>query len=324
MTVRTAKELMDSSIPKISYLVNDIIPRESICIVAGPPKSFKSNLLLYLALCGTTGEKVLSYDVENKFTTLYIDEENRDIGMKDKLEHFVRRMPEADLSKLYITSDSKFIMSSKEKHEWLCSELERLKPDLVIIDSISKVFVLDERNEQDVKKLYLQFGGLVQKYHTTFIFIHHCRKKNFLQNSRDLEDISGSREFGAACDSVILLEDKGKSCYNLKQVASRYSSKAFAIQFEVISDVDETGEEYFYIVSKGAVRDSYIKKADLIAEEIKHWFEEANLTKKKRSEIIKEMVDRGYSESNIKNALQKLVNDTYFERNAFGEFVRVG
>ena len=81
----TYKHLLETDIPPIEYLVGEIIPRGGLVFVVGPPASFKTNFLLYVSILGAEGKNIFDFEVKQPFRTLWIDEENREIGMKDKI-----------------------------------------------------------------------------------------------------------------------------------------------------------------------------------------------------------------------------------------------
>jgi RecA-family ATPase len=317
----TADELLKKDIPKIEYLVEGIIPKAGLVYCFGSPGSFKTNFLLYLAMKGAIGENVLDFEVKNKFRTLWLDEENRDIGMKDKVLKIANGIgiENSDLKNINILISEGFNILNKIALDNLDYYIKKFAPQLVVIDSIAKVFPLSERNEGDVRKIFTFLKPFITKYGITFIIIHHARKKSFMQFSRDMEDISGSREFAAMADSILLLDEMKNGSYMLKQVKNRYSQKVYAENFEVTGD-----DEIIKIIYTGKVKDKYLAKALEAKYAIEKWVNDNNIKAFKRKEIVEIMKGQDFKESNIDSALKILKSEGKFEIRNFGEYTKVG
>ena len=298
-----ASELMEKEIPKIEYLVEGIIPKNGLVYCFGSAGSFKTNFLLYTAICGVMGKKVLDIFDTKKFKTLWLDEENREIGMKDKICKLVMGMDAQgkELSNIELLISNGFNILNPLSIEHLKQEIDEFKPKLVVIDSIAKVFPLSERDEKDVRKIYAVLRPIIEEFGVSFILIHHSRKSNFMQFKKGLEDMSGSREFGAMADSIILLDDLGNGKFLFKQVKNRYDSKVYAENFEVSGDESE-----IHITYTGKAKDKYLDKTNACKEDILKWVDEKNIKEFKRKEAVDVMKGEGHKASAIDSALKSL------------------
>ncbi len=297
-----ADELLRKDIPKIEYLVEGIIPKNGLVYCFGSAGSFKTNFLLYSAICSTMEKNVFEFKTE-KFRTLWIDEENRESGMKDKLGKIARGLEAEDkhIQNIEILISEGFNILGKESIEKLKKDIEEFNPQMIVIDSIAKVFPLNERDEKDVRKIYTILRPIIEKYNVSIILIHHARKKNFMQFSQEMEDISGSREFTAMADSIILLDEIKEGTFLLKQVKNRYSSKTHALNFDVIGD-----EEEINVLYTGRVIDKYTDKTNQCKTDILKWIEDKNISEFKRKEALEIMKEKGHKASAIDSALKSL------------------
>lgn len=298
-----ADKLLKMNLPNIEYLVDGIIPKGGIVYCFGPPASFKTNFLLYMSMKGAEGKSVFDFNVKKKFTTLWIDEENRKIGMKDKVMKIARGMDikDEDLNDVTVWISEGFNILNKVSLSHLEDAIKKYKPDCIVIDSIAKVFPLSERNESDVRKIYTFLKPFIVKYGVTFVLIHHARKKSFMQMNRDMEDISGSREFAAMADSILMLDELKNGRYILKQVKNRYSQKVYAENFEVTGD-----DELMMIEYCGKVKDAYLAQAMKAKESILQWIDKEAIKEFKRKDAMEAMKALGYKVSNIDSALKIL------------------
>ena len=293
---------MEKDIPKIEYLVEGIIPRNGLLYCFGPAGSMKTNFLLYTAMCGIKGKRVLDFKTK-KFKTLWIDEENREIGMKDKISKISKGLGIGieKLKEFQLLISNGFNILSPKGIDSLKIEIEEFKPDLVVVDSVAKVFPLSERDEKDVRRIYTVLRPIIEEFNVSFVLIHHSRKKNFMQFSQDLEDMSGSREFGAMADSVIYLGNTKNNEFIMKQVKNRYDGKTYAENFEVSGD-----EEEMHIIYTGKVRDKYLDKMSACKADILKWTVDKDIKEFQRKEAIEVMKEMGHKTSSVDSALKSL------------------
>ena len=136
-----------------------------------------------------------------------------------------------------------------------------------------------------------------------------------MQFTRDIEDISGSREFAAMADSILLLDEMTNGKYMLKQVKNRYFQKVYAENFEVTGDDNE-----MRIIYTGKAKDKYLAKALEVKYAIRKWIKDKNIKLFKRKDAVEIMKTEGFKESNIDSALKILKSSGELEGN-FGEYI---
>jgi len=246
------QELLDKPIPPVEYLVDKIIPKSMLLYLYGPAGSFKTFFLLYVAMLGLKGENVFEYEVEKPFKTLWIDEENRDIGMKEKIRKLQATLnvdkTEMDKNKMTICSGINILkVSDIEEIDKMCTIH---KPDLLVFDSVAKVFHADERDEAHVKFIFQRLNPLIVKHGVTIVLIHHTRKQQQGQTHYGMEDLSGSREFSAHADGMLCLQSYKRNEFKLKQTKNRYGELIEPINFEIESDDDSIEINYLGLASE--------------------------------------------------------------------------
>lgn len=311
--------MLKKDIPPIDYLVEGLIPKAGLVYLFGPPGSFKTNFALYLSMLGADGQHFFDFKIQKKFRTLWIDEENREPGMKYKIEMLKKGIcfkdPGCLDSNLLVISSGFRLIIPEAGRDLLYDLLKRHRPDLVVIDSIAKVFPFNERDEKEVCLIYSHLSPLIEEFGTTFLLIHHSRKKSQQQSSRSMEDISGSREFSAMADSMLLLEDHG-SYYLLKQVKNRYDSPCPAINF----NVDRSGDA-IVITYEGMVREKFRRIEQQIADALKKWLNMEKIGEFKRGEAVEAMEALGFKHSNIDSALRILTTQGFLNNETYGKYI---
>jgi RecA-family ATPase len=308
-TLDSFAELSIKDIPSIEYLVEPIIPRKGITYLYGPPGSFKTNFAIYTAVLGAYGKDVFGFPVKRPFSTFFVDEENREIGMKEKIVKISKGLGLKPPENCYVETKRNFSIIDEACLRWL-EECMDYKVDWVVFDSISKIFPLDERNEQDVKKIYKSITPFITKYGIAFTPIHHTRKRAEGQYSRHMEDLSGSREFSASADSLIQIEQK-KDVYLLKQTKNRYSAQVKAINFTVSGNGADISL-YF----QGEAEQNMLSKA---REAILRWAEDEGKRPFKTKELTDDL-DGSINKTQIEKSLKSFVDDKRLDRKSKGNY----
>ena len=312
------KDFLKADTPPREYLVDKIIPKKGLVYVYGPPASFKTNFLLYMTLNCAKGNNVFGYEVKKPLKVFWIDEENREIGMHDKLKKITKGMGfdenSIEYGKYGLSYSGNFIILEPECLSKLEGFIKKYEFNIVVIDSIAKVFPLNERDESDVKKIFAKLTPLMSKYDVSFILIHHTRKLSQGQKSRNMEDISGSREFSAMADSMLYLQSVGNNKFMLKQTKNRYDKNVEAINFSVAGD-----DESLTIKYEGLARDNIKKTAELVKSKILDLLISNPQPEYKTTTLIKAMKEQGWKETSIRAGLKLLVDDGILSNKIYGK-----
>lgn len=331
----TFKEIMTATMPEVDYLIEDLIPKEGIAVCYGASGVFKTSLMLYISMLGADRERIIfDFKVKKPFKTLWIDEECRTAGMKTKIRQiyegasqmlgirdnvFGFRDPE-NVNKNIVVTELEFNLTDVHKQQQLLGLIQKHHPDLVVIDSISKIFREDEKDEKKVKQFYQILSKYVKREHVSFVLIHHCRKRDLKSyRSRDLEDISGSREFGAMTDSAFLVEETKKfGRFELKQTKNRYGQKHRPVTFEVKA-VYGYIQLLFVDLHKEVIKQRTQEK---VADILLAWMGSFDI-KEFKTEDAKSAVDQsntGYSEDSVGDALAFLIDKECIKRVVRGKY----
>lgn len=241
------KTLYNKDLPSIEYLVDKFIMKGGLTYLVGGPGSFKTGVMLLTSLCGARGQKVLNFDVKKPFRTLFIDEENGIINTKFKFAQILRGL-EYDIDDfkdddIIFSNISSFKFNELDIHA-LEDLIKKYKPNLIVIDNIARCLVGSERDEKDVAAVFNMIKPLIEKYRVSFVIIHHTRKGS----GNTLEDISGSRDFGAQCDGAFILSETNrendKKEFTLTQKKIKYGIEIPDVIFNVSGNADKLIVEY--------------------------------------------------------------------------------
>jgi hypothetical protein len=233
------------------FIVGELLPAESIAIVAGDSTIGKSPLVCQLALCVAAGVPFLGMETSQN-RVLYLDLENSlpDCkGMRDAQVQFL------GLGK---TPDDFLLVREPEDLERLVSVV---KPGLVIIDSL-RAFRPDVTEKNPVAGDWLkQIRKLVRKYHCSIVFIHHLRKPKSGEQSIPLsgeirvvnwlQELEGPRALVNQTDvRVAVAEGDGEPAALQTKWSRRVHGDSPLLQLERV--YDEEGEPAGYRPLSGA------------------------------------------------------------------------
>ena len=298
------RKLLKSNIPPVEFLVEKFVVKAGLTYLFGPPGAFKSNFMLYMSLNAIQGKNLFNFNIKHPIKILWIDEENRDRGMKDKITKLTKNMEINGVNdnNLLIFYSNNFNILEKEDLKSLEQYISKGSYDLVVIDSIAKVFPLDERHEKDVAKIYKALEPLMNQG-TSFVLIHHARKAGQGQTYRTMEDISGSREFAAMADNMIYMQ----AIYNTNQFLVKNFKPRHHKPFEDFTFSVE-GENELIVEYVGLKGEELIKQ---ISAEIIQYTKENQKDQYTTRDFQDNMQEKGFKETNIYNALNLLVNGKY-------------
>lgn len=319
----TADELIVADFKPISYIVDELIPEESIIYVYGDPESCKSMYMLQCCMCCSKGINLLNRTVK-KCKTLYIDEENRErrMGMRTKAMSKALGLTTEDLKNFKLTISKEFKICNSEWCNWLKRQLAEFKPELVVIDGLSKVFLGNVKEDKDVNTIHRNLAPLIRDYHCSFVIIHHTTKSNYLdfgkRSSIKMDDMYGNRQLSAMADTMLVFDklnkktDIGNNLYLLKQAKNKDMDQVGADNFYLMTKYHESEDfdldskpilDEIELVWEGDVSDKYKDATDRCKLAIIKWMTDTKIKGFKRETCVNVMKGEGFSSSIVDKAL---------------------
>jgi len=229
--VISEKDLRTMKVKEQEWLVDGLIPSNSVGVWTGKRSAFKTFLAVACASSISQGLPFLDRTTR-KCKVLYFDKENGVVGLQDKV-----RMIKQGLG---ITEDLNlsFIIYPEIKLDALGGQavfeliLEKEKPDLCIIDTYRRFISFDENSAGEVSKLFVDvLKPLVERYKTTILLIHHDRKGS--GQGDEMDELRGSSDLPNYADFILKNERKGNTVI-LKQLKlrNRQESKPIKVGIE--------------------------------------------------------------------------------------------
>lgn len=179
--------------PKYAWCIDQTLITGGMSQIAGPPKSGKSTISRKMALAVSRGDKFFGRDTQQG-NVLYIAVEEK---LPEVKKHFNLLGAKS--------TDPVFIHVSYTPHNLVeqIQELSlRLKPNLIICDTLTKVSEIEDINDSvKVNDALSPFHDLAADIKCHFLFVHHTVKGKLGWDS-----LAGSFAIRGAMDSNMLLE----------------------------------------------------------------------------------------------------------------------
>lgn len=215
------------------------IKENSLGFFVGLPKSGKTTLAECLAIsiaCERKSFLNMPIDVTNK-RVLFISLEEYWMPRteRNKKQISTLKINEQKLvRKNLFVIDEKFPRLLTTAEEWaiLENEIKRLRPSVLIIDSLNRLYSGKIEDSSLAKVVTFRLKELGNKYSVTIIIIHHATKN--ATNGLTLETIAGSRIISQEADFIIGINRINSTRY-IKNIAFRYAddSDTSNLSFEI-------------------------------------------------------------------------------------------
>lgn len=229
-------ELMSKDFPPNKWAVDYLIPAEGITVLSALPGSYKTWVLVHIAMCISKGEKVFGEFESQQGSVLMIDEENgarliqertNDLGGGESLPISFLFNEGFTINETSVDNLIKFCIESDVS--------------VITIDSLIRVH---GSNENDAAEMSMVFQ-LLKRITTagiTLIITHHNRKPGANSYSGSGE-MRGSSDILAALDCHLALKRDGKRL-KLSQTKVRFCEEMKPIEIEVGTGVEGVSLRY--------------------------------------------------------------------------------
>lgn len=195
----------------VSWMVEDWLPDKSITFLISPPESYKTWILLDLAVSVSSGVPFLGrYPVNDKGPTLIIQQEDSHTGLTDRLALIVEQklgavvnidgdtwqvpcMPDLPI---YVHPSRMLRFDNKGVLEELEKQIATIRPKVIMIDPLYSTTAAVDNYMADLANQMMVLKTWRDKYGCSFVLAHHS-KKNLDPDSTAREDSWGSQFLNA-------------------------------------------------------------------------------------------------------------------------------
>ena len=206
-----AKDLASKILPETFYPVCDLIP-EGETVIAAPPKTGKSWLMLQMCLAVSTGSKFLNF-ATNRCGALYIALEDGEKFEQERLFKLINRE--------IVPDNMHFIFDEvKPLDDGFLEQLDMIKqnaPDirLIVIDTLNFIHYQQKRSESAYACDYRTGKALkawADAHGVAVVVVTHTRK--LITPEDALANVSGTTGVTGAADAIVVISKEKRSDKN--------------------------------------------------------------------------------------------------------------
>lgn len=195
----------------VSWLVDEWLPDASITFLVSPPESYKTWMLLDLAVSVSAGVPFLGrYRVNSPGPTLIIQQEDSHSGLTDRLaliaEQKLGALPKLDGDMwsipsmpdipIYVHPDRQLRFGNKQVLAEMEKQIDQIRPKVIMIDPLYSTTDSTDNYMADLANRMMVLKTWRDKYGCSFVIAHHS-KKNLDPDSTAREDSWGSQFLNA-------------------------------------------------------------------------------------------------------------------------------
>lgn len=168
-------EIISDISPSPEFIINRILPKQSICLIAAPPKSFKTMLSLNLAICLAGGKSLHDFEISKPQKVFYCQSEMAYYASRDqRLKPMMQNDFATPENRLFITDRKSFDILDNDTFNSLSAIL--MSYDMAFFDPFISYHNADENSNDQMQRVMERFRELTTLSDVSIILIHHSRK----------------------------------------------------------------------------------------------------------------------------------------------------
>lgn len=295
----------------VSWLVEDWLPEHSVTFIVSPPESYKTWLLLDLAVSVASGAPFLgSYRVNSTGPTMIIQQEDSHEGLTDRLALIVEQklkmtanidsdtwqVPSMPDLPIYVHPSRMLRFDNKKVLEELEAQIAEIRPKVIMIDPLYSTTSVDNYMAASAEQMMI-LKTWRDKYGCSFVIAHHS-KKNVDPDSTAREDSWGSQFLNAFLEAGWQIRRNHRLAQN-EVVVRRHSkvmgnqppiSLTFDISTKYPMKYEVTARSYQMQNAQGGLaQPAQANLLDLMQDDEMSQAELVNMTGKSRSTISRQI-----------------------------------
>ena len=219
--------------PPVDWLVNEFIGRGDVVLWVGEPDVGKSWLMLSLAVAiADGGEKWLGHTVNHHGRVLFVDEENPEDIVRQRMERLGLKKDSADQIR-YLHHQGVRLDRYPDR---LLDEAVSFQPELIILDSLTRLHTGDENNAGHMAALFNDgINPLARETGATVCLLHHVNKSDATSG---FGRARGSGDITASIDAGLDVRKIGNGRLNVVHFKSRRKATGGLVQASIVDTPD--------------------------------------------------------------------------------------
>jgi hypothetical protein len=230
---------------KVTWIVPGIISDKSLGFIAGLPETGKTWICMDLAVeCAKGGGYWLGKFPVKDAKVLYIDQERWKGETKRRLSAIIGAKSisrDSIDANLFIKSGTTIRLDLQHSFDAFRREVEKLKPDLIIVDSFATFHTKEENNRKDIQEVLERVKLLRNEFGCAFLFVDHEGKSVFSDEDKtpSMAKMVGSIGKPAAAEYVLTVRKESEDAsmvYHTKSTLGK-AVEPFLVKVEDLNHV---------------------------------------------------------------------------------------
>jgi hypothetical protein len=196
-------EFLARMVEEVDWMIEGLLREAGIMLLSAKPKVGKSELARNLVKAAATGGEFLGRRcVKSKVLWVGLDEAEGHLRERQEVHGLI------GLGVSWVTE-----RPVGDKAAWLREVVRALEPDLVIVDTIGRLFDVDDFNDYSkVTKATQVLLDLRSEYGTTFVMLHH---------NNNADGVLGSVQWQAMVDTIMVITRAPESAERFVRTTQR-------------------------------------------------------------------------------------------------------
>ena len=206
-----------ATLPAPSWLVDDVLPDNSLATMYGQPSGGKTFAALDMALCVATGRSWHGHPTKQR-QVVYVASEGFS-GVRTRVEAWQKHHG-LNAGNFSVVKEAVQLLDTSEVTELIQAiQAESLEPGLLVIDTFARSFAGDENSAQEVGSAITALARIQKALGCTVMVVHHSGKAGGAKAQE-----RGSSALRGAMDAMIHVWKSGSK--NFVQIASAKQKEA--------------------------------------------------------------------------------------------------
>jgi hypothetical protein len=302
----TIRDLLRSDFPEPKWIVDTLLKEKGIAMLSGDPASYKTFLLLDLAICFATGGMWLNKFQCEKQKVWMLDKESILSNLKKRFE-CMRGGKEVIESEDIILSCDQVVTLHKDGKIWdqTLEKAAQRGVKVLIMDSFRR-FITGSENESEVTNNFFSQIAKCRTFGISVIFTHHHKKKVKDIREEASQKLRGSSDILSYLDTHLVVE-KATDGPLLKLTPNKIKEGPEVEPIAIRRATDENNLIFFESEGSASnfVFDSKPKESEKASKRIMEILKNVPLGLL-RKEIDEQLVPKEFSKDAITKALKML------------------
>lgn len=230
--LRPTAVLAKQKLPPRRYLIEGILPENSLIVLFGAPGAMKTYLAMNWAVSLATKRDWLGYKIQKPGSVIIIDEENGEYRILERMQRLLAAQDlKCQTPPIYHMAFSGFDPTNDQHFSAIVNLILENKTRLLIVDSLVDIsHGRDENKASEIFEVVSALNQIKEKTGCTILLIHHANKKG---------DYRGSTALMAEADVFLEVVKRNKGILTLKSHKNRDGNE-ISINLEAVFTADTT------------------------------------------------------------------------------------